>query len=78
MRADVRRDALRGRVSSLTPAQRAQLREHRQALQAERQRIRDAVRAGTMTRDQAREQLRTWRAQHRPNVRPPGGGVGGE
>jgi len=77
-RAEVRRDIARSRVASLTPAQRAQLREHRQALQAERTRIRDAVRAGTMTRDQAREQMRAWREQHRPNVRPPGGGAAGE
>lgn len=77
-RADFRRDAVRNRVASLAPARRDRLRGQRQALQVEQKRIRDAVRAGTMTRAQAREQLRTWRQQHRPNVRPPGGAADGE
>ncbi|MEA3245539.1 MAG: hypothetical protein U9Q74_05230 [Gemmatimonadota bacterium] len=78
VRAGVRRDVIRARAASLTPAQRDRLRGQRQALQVEQRRIRDAVRAGTMTRAQAREQLRTWRQQHRPTVHPPGGPADGE
>ena len=79
-RAGARRGVASDRIANLTPEQRNALRAHRDAARTERRRVGDAVRAGTMTREHSREQLRTWREQHRPpeSLRRPPSGEGGE
>jgi hypothetical protein len=74
-----RRGAAHERLSRLSAAQRDAMRAHRDALRAERGRVRAALRAGSMTREQARGQMRAWREQHRPPARdrrPPDGSAG--
>ena len=78
-RVMARRALLRDRISAMTPAQRQQLRDARQGLRAERQRIGERMRNGSITRDQARQHMHEWRKEHRPNLglrgpRRPGGG----
>lgn len=63
-----RRAVARDRIRSLTPEQRQQLRETRDAFRTERQRVAEQVRTGSITREQARQQLQNWRREHRPNV----------
>jgi len=74
-----RRAMLRERIRSMTPAQRQQLRATRQALRTERQRIGNQLRNGSITQEQARQSMQSWRREHRPNLglrgprRPDGG-----
>ena len=73
------RAVVRERLRNLTPEQRQQLQAGREALRVERQNIGEQLRAGTLTREQAREKLQAWRREHQPNAalrgsRPPGGG----
>jgi len=51
----------------------------RQAFRAERHRIGNALRNGSITQEQGRQKLQEWRREHRPNAglrgpRRPGGG----
>lgn len=63
-----RRAVVQDRIRSLTPEQRQQLRATRDAFRTERQRVVEQVRTGSITREQARQQLQNWRREHRPNV----------
>lgn len=63
-----RRAVARDRIRSLTPEQRQQLSATRDAFRTERQRVVEQVRTGSITREQARQQLQNWRREHRPNV----------
>lgn len=85
MTPEQRRDArerMKARLDSLTPAQRDALKERRahrrpadpayaKALHDERTALRDQVKAGTLDRHAAAEQLREWMKTHRPAA--PGG-----
>ena len=73
------RAVARERIRNMTPEQRAAFRVERQALQAERESIGAQLRAGTITREQARARMEAWRREHRPNAalrgpKPPRGG----
>jgi hypothetical protein len=57
-----RREAMRQRLANATPEQRAFL----ESLRAERQAIRDQVRAGTLDRAGARAAMREWIRANRP------------
>ena len=74
-----RRAVARERARNLTPEQRQAMQAGREALRVERQSIGEQLRAGTLTREQARERLQAWRAEHQPSAalrgsRPPGEG----
>ena len=78
-RVMVRRAVVRERIQNMTPVQRQQLKASRQALRVERQRIAKQLRNGSITREQGRQSMRSWRLANRPNVglrgpRRPGGG----
>lgn len=78
-RVMVRRAVVRERIKHMTPAQRQQLNASRQALRVERQRIANQLRSGSITREQGRQGMRSWRLANRPNLglrgpRRPGGG----
>ena len=78
-RVIARRAVVRERINTMTPAQRQQLKVSRQALRAERQRIGNQLRNGSITRKQARQSMRSWRLANRPNLglrgpHRPGGG----
>ena len=66
-----RRQAMRQRLQSLTPEQRAAMRQRMAAARIERQRLVQGMRSGQLTRAQARAQLRQWqRANRLQNPRP--------
>ena len=72
------RAVVRERIRNLTPEQRQLLQTNRETLRAERTRVGEQLRAGTITREQARTQMQVWRREHRPNLglrpqRGPGG-----
>jgi hypothetical protein len=56
------------RIRNLTPAQREALYQHREAARAERERVVGELRAGKLTREQAREAMQKWRDAHKPPV----------
>jgi len=72
------RAVMRERIRNLTPEQRQLLQTTREAFRAERVRVGEQLRAGTITREQARTQMQAWRREHAPNLglrqrRGPGG-----
>ncbi len=78
-RAAVRHSMMRERIRNMTPAQRQRLVATREAFRAERQRIGNALRNGSITQEQGRQKLQEWRREHRPNAglrgpRRPGAG----
>ena len=68
------------RIRNLTPEQKQLLRANRQAMRTERQAVGAQLRAGTITREQARLRMQTWRREHQLNLglRGPRRGPGGE
>ena len=60
-----RREAAKQRMQSLTPQQRAALRQHMTAARAERQQLAQAVQSGELTKQQARAQMRVWQKANR-------------
>ena len=60
-----RRQAAKQRMQSLTPQQRAQLRQHMAAARTERQQLAQAVQSGQITKQQARAQMRAWQKANR-------------
>jgi hypothetical protein len=75
----IRRQVMRRQIRAMTPEQRQQFRGSMQAFRTERQRVGGQVRNGSITREQARQQLQAWRQKNAPNLglrgpRKPGGG----
>lgn len=60
-----RRQALRQRVQSLAPGQRAAMKQRMSAARAERRQLAQQLRSGHITRVQARLQMREWRQANR-------------
>ena len=77
-RVMARRAAMREQVRNMTPEQRTALRANREAFRVQREAIGGQLRAGTITREQARERIRAWREQHPNGLRRPPRGPGGE
>jgi hypothetical protein len=69
-----RRQAAKQRMQSLTPQQRAELRQHMNAARGERQQLAKAVQSGQITKQQARGQMRAWQKANRPQNPPVGAG----
>ena len=69
-----RREAAKQRMQSLTPQQKAELRQHIIAARAERQQLAQAVQSGELTKQQARAQMRVWQKANR--VQNPRAGAG--
>lgn len=60
-----RRQAMRQRLQSLSPEQKAAMKERLSAGRAERQQLAQGLRSGQLTRAQARAQMREWQRAHR-------------
>jgi|GEM_PF-5972078 len=73
----VRRRAIAGeRIRNLTDEQRTALRKYSDEARTLRRSVSDKVRAGTLTREQARAEIQKWRETNKPPVdlrRPPEG-----
>ncbi|MDQ8165755.1 MAG: hypothetical protein P3A28_08395 [Gemmatimonadota bacterium] len=73
----VRRRAIAGeRIRNLTDEQRTALRKYSEEARTQRRSVSDKVRAGTLTREQARAEIQKWRETNKPPVdlrRPPEG-----
>jgi hypothetical protein len=63
-----RRAIARERYEALQPAQREALHKYRESARTERFRVGEEVRAGKLTREQARERLTKWRETNKPPV----------
>lgn len=57
---------MRQRFESLTPEQKAAFKAYREAYRTERMSLRAQVKAGTLDRKSAAEQLKAWREANRP------------
>ena len=60
-----RRQAMKQRFQSLTPEQKAAMKQHMEAARAEQQQLAQEVRSGQITRQQARAQMRAWQKANR-------------
>ena len=60
-----RRQAAKQRMQSLTPQQRAEMRQRMNAARVQRRQLEQAVRSGQITRQQARAQMRAWQRANR-------------
>lgn len=63
-----RRAVIRERYNALQPAQREALHKYRESARTERFRVGEEIRAGKLTREQARERLTKWRETNKPPV----------
>jgi hypothetical protein len=63
-----RRAVIRERYEALQPAQREALHKYRESARTERFRVGEEIRAGKLTREQARERLAKWRENNKPPV----------
>jgi len=67
---EARREAIKERVANMTPEQREAAKAAAIAHKAERDRVEAAVKAGTMTKEQAREAMKKYNDEHRPATKP--------
>ena len=65
-RAKERGAMMRQKFASLSPDQKAALKAYMEAYKAERMSLRDQVKAGTLDKKSAAEQLKAWRQANRP------------
>jgi hypothetical protein len=65
-RAKERGAVMRQRAQSLSPEQKAALKAYRDAYRAERKSLSAQVKAGTLDKKSAAEQLKAWRQANRP------------
>ena len=67
---EARKDANKERVANMTPEQREAAKAAATARKAERDRLDAAVKAGTMTKEQARDAMKTYNDAHKPATKP--------
>jgi hypothetical protein len=67
---EARKDANKERVANMTPEQREAAKAAATARKAERDRLDALVKAGTMTKEQARDAMKAYTDAHKPATKP--------